>query len=87
METSRRLGKFLILVGLTLLVIFVGSILSKVTNVTFLLLSFIALLAGFLLRRNKEVKDSGRFSMIHRARERSRQRREERMSQRQKNKH
>jgi hypothetical protein len=84
METLHRLGTFFLLIGLALLVLFVGSIMSKDSNVNYLLLSLATLFVGFLLQRNKPVKDSGRFGTIRRARERSRQHREERMNQKQK---
>jgi hypothetical protein len=79
-----RVGTFFILVGLALMIIFVGSILSKDTHGIYLFLSFAAFLMGFLFRRNKPVNDSGRFRTIRRAGNRSRQRREERMNKRSK---
>ena len=84
METLHRLGTFFILIGLTLLVMFVGSIISKDISVVYLFLSFASLFIAFLFRRNKPVNDSGRFGAIRRARERSRQHREERMHKEQK---
>jgi hypothetical protein len=77
METLHRMGTFFILAGLALLVLFVGSILGKGTNAVILLLSLAAFFVGFMLRRNKPVKDSGRFGTIRRIRERSRQRSED----------
>jgi hypothetical protein len=75
-----RIGSFFILVGLALFVIFIGSIMGKDTNLIYLVLCLAAWFVAFLLRRNKPAQDSGRFRMIRRAGERSRQRREERMS-------
>jgi hypothetical protein len=79
MTTRHRIGTFLILVGLTLLVIFLGSVMSKQINVTFLILSMVALLSGYQLRRNRPVNDSGRFSVVRRMQARSQQRREDRL--------
>jgi len=79
-----RIGAFFILVGLALLVMFVGSVMSKEINGIYLLLSFAALFVGFLFRRNKPASDSGRFVTIRRAGERHRQRRTERINQKQK---
>lgn len=79
MQTLNRLGTFLILVGLVMLVLYVGSVLSKDGKTNYLLISIVTLFSGFLLQRNKPTNDSGRFSAIRRASAISRQRREERM--------
>jgi hypothetical protein len=73
METIHRVGTFFILVGLALMVMFVGSIMSRETNAIYLFLSFVALFVAFMLRRNKPVNDSGRFSIFRRANERRHQ--------------
>jgi len=75
-----RIGTFLILVGLALLIVFIGSIMGKDTNGIYLLLSFATIFLGFMLRRNRTIRESGRFGAIRRASEHSRQRREERMN-------
>ena len=80
MQTHHRLGTFFILVGLGLLALFVGSFLNKDIKTTYLLISIVALLAGFLMQRNKQPRDSGRFSAIRRASANSRQHREEKMN-------
>jgi hypothetical protein len=72
-----RIGTFFIIVGLALLVMFVGSIMSKEIHGIYLFLSFSAFVVGFLLRRNRPVSDSGRFGAIRRLSERSRHHREE----------
>jgi uncharacterized membrane protein YccC len=72
-----RIGTFFIIVGLALLVMFVGSIMSKEIHGIYLLLSFTAFVVGFLFRRNRPVSDSGRFGTIRRLSERSRHHREE----------
>jgi hypothetical protein len=84
METLPRVGTFFILVGLALLVLFVGSAMSRDINVIYLLLSIVALLLGYHFRRSNQPSDSGRFGSIRRASERNRQRREERMNKKQK---
>lgn len=76
METRHRIGTFCHMVGLTLMVIFVASILSKGTNVTYLFLAFAAFSIGFMLRRNKPVQDSGRFAFVRRAGQHSQARHE-----------
>jgi len=80
MEFRYRVGTFFILIGLGLFSLFVLSVMSKETVAAYLIASFVALLFGFLLQRNKPRKDSGRFTSVKRARERSRQRREEKMN-------
>lgn len=80
METRFRLGTFFHLVGLTLMLIFVGSILSKATNVTYFFLSFAALSIGFILRRNKPAKESERFSWVRKAGQRSHEHREAKLN-------
>jgi hypothetical protein len=77
METLHRIGNFFILIGLALLVLFIGSILGKETNITYLILSLAVLYVGYLLRRNKPVNDSGRFRTIRSIGERSRKKRED----------
>jgi hypothetical protein len=79
-KLTPRIGTFFIMVGLALLVVFAGSIMSREINGIYLLLSLAALVLGFLFRRNKPVSDSGRFGTIRRAGERSRQHREDRIN-------
>ncbi|MGD0750206.1 MAG: hypothetical protein ABSA23_02240 [Anaerolineales bacterium] len=81
MQTPRRLGTFLILVGLVLLVLYVGSVLSKDTNSSLLVISIVTLVVGLLLQPNRPASDSGRFNAIRRASANSRQRREEKTNQ------
>lgn len=84
MEILRRLGTFFVLFGLVLLVLYAGSVITGETKTNYLLISIVALVVGLLLQRNKEHPDSGRFSAIRRASTISRQRREDKMNQRQK---
>ena len=80
MEIRHRIGTFFHLVGLTLMLIFFASILSKGTNMSYLFLSFVAFFIGFILRRNKPVQDSGRFSYIRKAGQHSHERRAGKMN-------
>jgi hypothetical protein len=81
MQILHRLGTFFILIGLVALVLYAGSVISKDVKTNYLLASIVTLLVGFLLQRNKQPSDSGRFSAIRRASANSRQRREEKMNQ------
>jgi hypothetical protein len=81
MQTLRRLGSFLVLTGLVLLVLYIGSVLSKEGNTNLLVISIATLLVGFLLQPRKPASDSGRFDAIRRASANSRQRREEKLNE------
>jgi hypothetical protein len=78
----QRAGTFFNLVGLTLLLLFIASLLGKNANGVLLFLSFTAFGVGFVFRRNKPVKESGRFVLVRRMNERSNQRRGARMNTR-----
>jgi len=82
MEILRRLGTFFLLIGLVLLVLYVGSVLSKEAKTNYLLAGLVTCVIGLLLQGKKQPTDSGRFSSIRRASAASRQRREEKMNQR-----
>jgi len=77
MEHRPRIGTFFLLVGLVLLILFLGSVMNKDVNVVFLVLSIAALLVAYVFRR-RTPQDSGRFGTIRRVSEHSHQRREER---------
>jgi cadmium resistance protein CadD (predicted permease) len=77
MHISHRLGTFLVLVGLALLILFVVSYVSGETSMKFLGGALVTLVLGFLMQRNHESADSGRFKTIRRVSEHNRQRREE----------
>jgi Flp pilus assembly protein TadB len=77
MEHRPRIGSFFLLVGLVLLILFLGSVMNKDINVVFLGLSIAALLVAYVFRR-RTPQDSGRFGTIRRVSEHGRQRREER---------
>jgi hypothetical protein len=87
MQILNRLGSFFILAGLVLLVLFVGSVISKDIKTVFLLTSIGTFFIGFLFQRNKPASASGRFAAIRRASANSRQRREEKKNKKQKNSH
>jgi hypothetical protein len=72
-----RIGTFFLLVGLVLLILFLGSVISKHVNVALLAVSLGAFLFAHLFRRRIS-QDSGRFRTIRRVSENSRKRREER---------
>ncbi len=76
-----RVGTFFILIGLGLLILFVGSALSRDAHYNYLLFSAAALFLGFLFRRTAPRPEPTRFSGIRKASQRSRQRREEREQQ------
>ena len=78
MQTHNRLGTFFILIGLVLLILFFGSVISRDSKTGYLLVAIVMLFAGLLLQQYKRPKnDSGRFSALRRASAMSRQRREE----------
>jgi hypothetical protein len=77
MENRPRIGTFFLLVGLVLLILFLGSVMSKDVNVVFLVLSMVALLVAYVFRRRMPQDSGGRFGTIRRVSEHSRQRREE----------
>ncbi len=80
MEHRPRIGTFFLLVGLVLLILFLGSAMNKDTNVVFLVLAIVVLVLAYVFRR-RTPQDSGRFGTIRRVSERSRQRREERQQE------
>jgi hypothetical protein len=72
-----RIGTFFLLVGLVLLILFLGTVLSKHVNINLLGASLVVFLFAHLFRRRIS-QDSGRFRTIRRVSENSRKRREER---------
>jgi hypothetical protein len=87
-HSRSRIGTFFILVGLVLLLIFIGSIAGKGENkILYLLFSAAALFFGFLLnRRPKSDAPSARFSGMRKIGETGRKRREERDKKKQEKK-
>jgi hypothetical protein len=87
-RSKSRFGMFFILIGLVLLIIFLGSLAGNSGNkILYLLFSAAALFLGFLLsRRSKSEAASARFSSIRKFRDQSRKRREERIQKKQEKK-
>ncbi|HTX90415.1 MAG TPA: hypothetical protein VMC09_04280 [Anaerolineales bacterium] len=77
MEPHSRLGPFFLLVGLVLLILFVGSAMSRSANALFLLAAVVSLALAYVARPRKESQDSGRFGSIRKMSQRSRERRDE----------
>ena len=75
-----RIGTFLILVGLGLLFLFIVSMLGKESHYEYLLFSAISLILGGQFRHRAPRPESSRFAAIRRAGQRSRQRREDKLS-------
>jgi hypothetical protein len=88
MPFRSRLGTFFILIGLFLLLLFIGSVAGKGENkVLYLLTSAIALFFGFLLNRHpKSDAPSARFSGVRKVRDQGRKRSEERAKKKQEKK-
>jgi hypothetical protein len=72
-----RIGTFFFLVGLVLLILFLGSVMNKHINVVLLAVSLGAFWFAHVFRR-RTPQDSGRFRTIRRVSENNRKRREER---------
>jgi hypothetical protein len=83
-----RVGTFVILVGCGLLLLFGGSIAAGDYGfgVLYLLFAAISMFLGTSLRRTAARPEPTRFSSIRQARDRSRQRREEKQAQKDQNK-
>jgi len=77
MELKLRVGTFFFLVGIGMLLLFVGSVMAHEINLLFLPLGFIALFIGFMLWRKKPTVESTRFAYLRKVNEQSRQRRQE----------
>ena len=67
-----RIGTFLIVIGLGLLVLFIGSVFSSAAQLSYFLLSAAAFFLGTVLRRRATHQPSGRFGSINRLRGRNR---------------
>ena len=75
-----RIGTFFNLVGCGLLILFVGSVFASELSILYLLLTAAALFLGFVFHRAAPRPEPTRFSGIRNARQRSRQRREEKQN-------
>ena len=78
---SFRLGTFFILVGCGLLVLFTGSVFAREFNLATLLFATATLLLGFAFRRAVPPAEPTRFSGIRKLSQRSRQRREDKQTE------
>jgi hypothetical protein len=73
-----RIGVFFILVGFVLFTIFIASDFAKQPEFDFLFLAMLSVGVGWLFRRRKPPPPSaGRFSIITKARENAKKRKEE----------
>ncbi len=64
-----RIGTFLIMIGIGLLIIFVTSDLARLPDFDYLFGSMIFIIVGWLFRRRQPPRAaSGRFSLFHRSR-------------------
>ena len=78
-----RLGTFFILVGCGVLILFIGATFAKEFShlILYLLIAVVAFILGFGLRHSAPRPEPTRFSSIRKARQRSRQRREDDQAQ------
>jgi hypothetical protein len=83
-----RIGTFFILVGCGLVILLGGSIITGEYSQSILYLIFVAvtLFLGSVLRRTAPRPEPTRFSSIRNARQRSRQRREDKQAQKEQEK-
>ena len=77
-EFTPRIGTFLILVGIGLLLVFIGSYLVNKPHFGYLFSSLVVLAIGVLLRRRaKPRQSSGRFRVVRGIYDKSKERREQ----------
>jgi hypothetical protein len=73
----RRIGAFFILIGCGLFVLFIGSVLGKVTTFIYLILGACAIFLGTSLRKRSISNDEpARFSFIRKVNQRASERRD-----------
>jgi hypothetical protein len=78
-ELLPRIGTFFILIGLGLMILFVGSVIGNNSNILYLLLAIVTLFLGLLFRRRRKPHvPTTRFGAVRKAQEQGRKRREER---------
>jgi hypothetical protein len=75
-----RLGSFFILIGLILVILFIGSIMGEESNFLYLLLGGGAIYIGYRLRRTAAPPEPARFASIRKIQNTRQKRREELMS-------
>jgi hypothetical protein len=76
-----RVGTFFVLVGCGLLILFTGSILAREFSIRYLVFAAVALFLGFVFRRTAPRPEPTRFSSIRKVSQHSRQRREEKQTE------
>jgi hypothetical protein len=72
-----RLGSFFVLIGIGLLILFIGSLFAREFSILYFLSSAVTLSIGSLLHRAVPKTASTRFSSIRRLSQRSRQQRDD----------
>jgi hypothetical protein len=78
-DFTPRIGTFLILVGIGLLLVFIGSYLAKSPHFSYLFSSLVVLAFGVLLRRRATPRQSpGRFRVVRGIYDKSKERQEQR---------
>jgi hypothetical protein len=77
MDIIPRVGTFFLIIGWGLMILFAGSEFSHEANFNYFFSSLLLLFFGSVFRRRAERHESSRFGSLRRARERSRQQREE----------
>ncbi|MDO9129401.1 MAG: hypothetical protein Q7U34_06000 [Anaerolineales bacterium] len=81
-EFTPRIGTFLILVGIGLLLVFIGSYLASTPHFGYLFSSLVVLAFGVLLRRRAKPRPrSGRFRVVRGIYDKSKERREQKREQ------
>jgi len=77
-EFTPRIGAFLILVGIVLLLVFIGSCLAATPHFGYLFSSLVVLTFGVLLRRRAKPRPrSGRFRAVRGIYDKSKERQEQ----------
>jgi hypothetical protein len=76
-----RVGTFFMLIGCGFLIIFIGSLFAGEFGILYLLFGGVSLFLGYVLRRLAPHPEPARFSGIRKISQRSRQRREEKQTE------
>jgi hypothetical protein len=69
-----RIGTFFILIGCGFLVLFVGTVFARETNIPYLFFAGAAVFIGYIFRRSAPRPEPSRFAGIRKMRQSSRQR-------------
>jgi hypothetical protein len=81
-----RVGTFFLLIGSGFFVLFIGTVFAREFHILYLLFGIAAMSLGFVLRSKAPRPEPARFSGFRKARQRSRQRRVDRVNKKQRNK-